>query len=92
MPDLVNVGDAVDVYAPSRSSDSLPVETGQTITVPGELAAEQPDDAYLIGEGDDARLWPHSRWQLATPPAQAETPATTPVTADAGGAGQSEES
>lgn len=123
MPDLVNVGDPVDVYATARSSDSLHVDTGQTITVPGDLADEQsvvaaalatepgadaarqgeltataiaslPSDAFLIGEGDDARLWPHSRWQLATPPppAQSKKSAAQSVPTDASGAGQSKES
>lgn len=87
MPDFVNVGGPVDVYSTSGYPDSLHVETGQTVTVPGDLAAEQPADAYLIGEGDDARLWPHSRWQLATAP-QSKKADTTVATGD----GQSKES
>lgn len=114
MPDLVNISQRpVDVYAPSGNPDSLRVEPGQTITVPGEvrtaeqvaqaaLAAEPdtdadrqeqiratalasfPSDAYLIGEGDDARLWPHSQWELKTAPAKTPAaPAGKPTTAPA---------
>lgn len=93
MPDFVNIGPAVDVYAPAGGSDSLHVDPGQTITVAGDLANEQPEDAYLVGCGDDARAWPHSQWQLAdktkaAPKSAKPTPDNTP----AAGAGQSKES
>jgi hypothetical protein len=88
MPDFVNVGPAVDVYAPAGGSDSLHVDTGQTITVSGELADEQPEDAYLVGVGDDARTWPHSQWRLADKPKPA---AAKPAKSDAAPA-QSKES
>lgn len=78
MPDLVNIGPAaVDVYAPSGHPDSLHVEPGQTITVPGELAEQQPVDAIVIGSGDDARAWPRSQWDMkpAEPPKTPAKPA-----------------
>lgn len=80
MPDFVNIGSApVDVYAPEGHPDTLHVDPGQTITVPGELAAEQAVDAYLVGEGDNARAWPHSQWRLAEPPKPAKkSDATAP--------------
>lgn len=57
------------LFAPMGGADSLTVSPAQIIDVPGDLAEVQPADAYQIGEGDDARLWPHSVWQLADPPA-----------------------
>lgn len=79
MLELTNIGPAVDVYGPPDHPDSLHVESGQVISVPGDLAAEQPDDAYLVGEGDDARLWPHSQWRLSR---QQDTPTSAFATSD----------
>lgn len=66
MPEFVNLGPAVDVYRPAGDPDSLHVDEGQTITVPGDITAEL-DDAYIVGKGDDARSWSKSRWQLKVP-------------------------
>lgn len=83
MPDFVNITDhEVDVYATAGWPDTLRVLPGQTITAPGELADEQPEDAYLIGTGDDARLWPKSQWQLKeAPKAPAKAAKTDPAQA-----------
>lgn len=79
MPQLVNASSwALNVFAPEAAPDSLLVEPGQQITIPDELGAEQPDDAYLTGEGDQARLWPHSLWRLAdAPPGASGAPASS---------------
>jgi hypothetical protein len=70
----------LDVFAPAGEADSLHVQPGQEITVNGDLAADQPADAYQVGEGDDARLWPHSLWQLVEDPKSTVTPPyTAPV-------------
>jgi len=58
MPRFTNVGPAVHAYQSSLKAGSLFVNAGQVIDAPGQLAAEQPGDAYQVGEGDDARLWP----------------------------------
>jgi hypothetical protein len=52
------------------------VDVDEVVKVEGELAKKQPDDAYLIGEGDDARLYPHSVWdaETKTKPADKEKP------------------
>lgn len=63
---LKNVGPAVDLYRPAGDARSLRVEEGQVVETPGELAGEI-DDAYLIGEGDDVRAWPKTRWELDAP-------------------------
>jgi hypothetical protein len=67
------------LFARAGESDALTVSPDQVIDVPGELAAVQPADAYQIGEDDNARLWPHSVWQLVedTPPKPVATPSTT---------------
>lgn len=65
----------LDVFAPAGEADSMTVKPGQEISVNGDLAAVQPDDAYQIGE-DDARLWPKSLWLLVT-----DTPVTPTFTA-----------
>jgi len=40
------------------------IERDALVVVEGKLAAKKdcPEDAYLIGEGDDARLYPHALW------------------------------
>lgn len=45
--------------------DGRRVENGEVIHVEGKLARKQPEDAFLIGEGDDARAYPHSVWSNA---------------------------
>ncbi len=56
----------LDVFAPAGEADSMTVQPGQEISVNGDLAAEQPSDAYQIGEDDAARAWPKSLWLLVT--------------------------
>ena len=62
---LRNLGEAVHLYAPPDSPNSLPVEEGQVVTVAGPL--EETEDAYICGEGDGARAFPKSRWGLEAP-------------------------
>lgn len=62
---LRNLGEAVHLYAPPDSPNSLPVDAGQVVTVAGPL--EETDDAYLCGEGDDVRAFPKSRWAVDKP-------------------------
>jgi hypothetical protein len=38
------------------------VDTDEAVRVEGALAKKQPDDAIVIGEGDDARAYPTSLW------------------------------
>ena len=59
---LRNLGEAVHLYAPPGSPNSLSVDAGQVITVAGPV--EETGDAYLCGEGDDRRAFPKSRWTV----------------------------
>lgn len=43
-------------------SGSRRVDPDEVIRVEGSLAKSQPDDAVVIGEGDDARAYPTSLW------------------------------
>ena len=65
---LRNVGEAVHLYAPPDSPNSLPVDRGQVVTVAGPL--EEIDDAWICGEGDAARAFPKSQWGLEQDPAK----------------------
>lgn len=73
---FTNVGPAVHAYQRAIHPDSLLVESGQVIEVPGDLAPEQPADAYQVGTGDDARLWPHAQWSLVEDKPVKAAPAT----------------
>lgn len=82
MAKLKNIGpDAVVLWAPAGHPDSLLVEPGQVVDVPGELAEDPtadelaggaeplPTDAYvLILPGGDHRAFPTSRWLTGSPP------------------------
>jgi hypothetical protein len=63
MTKFVNNGPGTDHYFPGGHPDSLRVENGQTVDV-GDVKVEEQDDCYLVGEGDDVRAWPKSRWKL----------------------------
>lgn len=38
------------------------VDPDEVVRVEGSLAKKQPDDAIVVGEGDDARAYPTSLW------------------------------
>lgn len=63
MAKFVNLGDDVDHYFPAGHGESLPVTNGQIVDV-GDVNVEDQGDHYVVGEGDDARAWPKSRWEL----------------------------
>jgi hypothetical protein len=48
------------VYLGSR--EGRRVEDGEVVEVDAKLAKDQPDDAVVVGEGDDARAYPSSTW------------------------------
>lgn len=65
MPQFRNIsGVSLAVYRPEGDEESLTVAAGQVINVPGDLATESPEDAFLVGAGDDARMWPKAHWEL----------------------------
>lgn len=61
-------------------ADGRRVEDGEVIHVEGSLAAkkDQPEDAYLIGTGDDARLFPHSVWKMTADKAKSDPDVPAP--------------
>lgn len=64
-----NVG--LDVHAQKRADlGGQLVEAGGVFEVDGEVATET-EDAYIVGDGDDARAWPKAQWELVKPAAKA---------------------
>ncbi|MEU2340065.1 hypothetical protein ABZ608_42170 [Streptomyces sp. NPDC013172] len=70
---LRNLGEAVHLYAPPDSPNSLPVDAEQVVTVAGPVA--ETEDAYICGEGDAARAFPKSRWAVEVPAVKKTTTA-----------------
>ena len=44
------------------AADGRLVDPDEAVRVEGSLAKDQPDDAIVIGTGDDARAYPTSIW------------------------------
>jgi hypothetical protein len=63
MAKFVNTGETVDHYFPGGHPDTLRVESGQVVDV-GDVSVVEHGDCYLVGDGDNVRAWPKSRWQL----------------------------
>ncbi|MFB7736168.1 hypothetical protein ACFC08_17640 [Streptomyces sp. NPDC056112] len=74
-------GEAVHLYAPPGSPNSLPVEAGQVITVAGPM--EDTGDAYVCGEGGHERAFPKSMWEVEQPATRAKK--TAPAADEKGG-------
>jgi len=70
---LRNLGEAVHLYAPPGSPNALPVDHDQVVTVAGPM--EETDDAYVCGEGGQARAFPKSRWAVEQAPTAKKTAA-----------------
>lgn len=47
------------------------VEAGMVTSVDADVT-DQADDAYIVGEGDDARAWPKVTWELLDEPKSRE--------------------
>lgn len=68
----------VDLFQPAGGLDSIRVESGKTIEVPGVLVTSRPepkeddepappplpDDAYIVATNGEERTWPHAVWEL----------------------------
>lgn len=54
------------------------VDKDEVIRVEGVLAKDQPDDAIVVGEGDDARAYPKSLWSKVGTAKNAEPDVTAP--------------
>lgn len=57
--------EVLTLFKPQGDPESVTVEPGQTVEVPGELAADQPhDDAIVVEHPDGERLaYPSSLWE-----------------------------
>jgi hypothetical protein len=63
-----NVGP--DVHAQKRADlGGRLVESNSTFDVDGEVSSET-EDAYIVGDGDNARAWPKAQWELVKPAAK----------------------
>jgi len=52
--------------------DGRRVDDGEVIHVEGTIAKSSPDDAYVIGTGDDARAYPKSTWKVTAEKSKSE--------------------
>lgn len=66
MPKFRFLGDQpVTLFQRTGGPDAFDVQPGQTVTVPGDLAADQyAEDAYIVGDDENARAWPKASWEL----------------------------
>ncbi|MEU0797176.1 hypothetical protein ABZ342_44540 [Amycolatopsis sp. NPDC005961] len=65
------------MFKPAGEYDAFPVgPENPEIVVSGEVA-EENEDAYIVGEGDEARAWSKTLWALVTKqkPAEKSAPA-----------------
>lgn len=57
-----NVG--LDVHVERRADlGGQMVASGEVVDVNGDLTAEL-EDGYVVGDGDNARIWPKAQWEL----------------------------
>lgn len=66
------------------SADGRRVEVGEVIHVEGDLAKakDQPEDAYLIGAGAAARVYPKALWSNAGGSRKADPDVPAPAVAE----------
>lgn len=69
MPTFRNIGAAVHVERSALMGGPV-VATGETFEVPGDVT-EDLGDGYVVGTGDDARVWPKAQWELVKSAAKA---------------------
>jgi len=62
VPTFRNIGADVHAEKSALLGGKL-VATGETFEVPGDLA-EELIDGYVVGTGDNARVWPKAQWEL----------------------------
>lgn len=78
----------IDLYRPAGHGDSLRVEPGQTVDVPGDLVTSRPapkkdeeplpplpEDAYLVSLNGEEAAWAHALWELVEDKPAAKTAA-----------------
>jgi hypothetical protein len=67
---LINrTGSDVTLYATSGEAGAFHVGADEPVEIPGEIAnadTADTDEYYVIGDGDNTRVWPMSTWELAS--------------------------
>jgi hypothetical protein len=67
-----------------RRRESMTVDPGKTVEVPGDLVTSRapdsglpplPEDAYIVADGGEERAWPHALWGLPEDKPAAKAPA-----------------
>ena len=67
------------------SSDGRRVDPDEVVRVEGSLAKDQPEDAIVIGDGDNARAYPTSTWTKVATGKSGEADVAAPTTAEENG-------
>lgn len=63
MPRLRNISGAdMAVFYPPGTPNSMAVKSGEYLEIKGE--PKELADAWQVGDGDDARLYPKALWQI----------------------------
>lgn len=62
MPTFRNIGADVHAEKSALYGGQL-VASGETFEVSGEVT-EEIVDGYVVGSGDNARIWPKAQWEL----------------------------
>ena len=62
--------------------DARRVDPDEVVRVEGSLAKEQPEDAVVIGDGDDARAYPTSLWSKVATGKSGDADVPTPTSTD----------
>lgn len=68
MPTFKNIGPDVHVEKSALMGGAL-VASGETFETPGQVT-EELADGYVVGSGDNARVWPKAQWVLDKPAAK----------------------
>jgi hypothetical protein len=51
------------LFGPTGHPDAYICEAGAIVEIPGDIT-EETDDAFVVGDGDDARTWAKSVWSV----------------------------
>lgn len=62
--------------------DARRVDPDEAVRVEGALAKDQPEDAIVVGTGDDARAYPTSVWSKVATGKAGDPDVTAPNTPD----------
>jgi hypothetical protein len=62
--------------------DARRVDPDEAIRVEGSLAKDQPEDAIVVGEGDNARAYPTSLWSKVATGKSGSPDVSTPASTD----------